>query len=108
MKEEKENEYEFVSVFPITAPNGQSGMKREVKIVKESDLTRPQKDLLMGELIKTWNNTPKEAQHKFITDLFKREPTPERIRMYKDKIEEEFLDEVQRQIDEDNENSNTK
>lgn len=39
--------------------------KIEIVEVEEKDLTQPQKDLLLGELIKVWENTPTELKYVF-------------------------------------------
>jgi uncharacterized membrane protein YheB (UPF0754 family) len=38
---------------------------------KESELNQEEKDLLLGELLKTWDNTPDEVTHRFTQMLIK-------------------------------------
>lgn len=42
-----------------------SADKTEVKVVKESELTDQQLDLLYGEFIHTWNNLPGKLRETF-------------------------------------------
>lgn len=44
--------------------------KQETVEVEEKDLTQPQKDLLLGELINVFNNTPEELKLKFLQGCF--------------------------------------
>jgi hypothetical protein len=39
--------------------------------LKESELDQPHKDLLLGELMKAWNDNPKENQHRFMDMLYR-------------------------------------
>lgn len=41
----------------------------ELVQVKESELTKPQKDLLVGEVIKQYNNLPNELKTKFLSSI---------------------------------------
>lgn len=66
MSEEEEKTYTF------TAQNGfvADGIWKETKtIVKESELTQPQKDLLLGNLINTFNQCPDEVKTRFINGI---------------------------------------
>lgn len=58
----KEKEYKFVISKSIN--------DQERIIVKESDLTEPQKNLLLGEVVKLFSDLPEELQNKFVTKIF--------------------------------------
>ena len=54
----EEKEYKFYESTSATASIE--------KIVKESELTEPQKDLLLGQAIYDYDKLPEEIQNKFI------------------------------------------
>ena len=43
-----------------------------IETLKESELTQTHKNLLYGQLIKVWNETPEELQYKFLQELASR------------------------------------
>ncbi len=64
MSDEKiEKEYTF-------SKNLMGGEPPYVFTVKESDLTQPQKNLLLGEIINSFNNLPEELKDKFMYSMF--------------------------------------
>lgn len=94
---EKEKEYTF-------SQHLMGGEPPYIITVKESELTKPQKDLLLGEVIHLFNNLPDELKDKFLNNAFnvikdniRDNPSPQ-IKAIKDemmkKIESDILKEI--------------
>jgi len=45
------------------------GHEKKDIVVKESELSKPQKDLLSARITEVWNNIPNELKRKFINEL---------------------------------------
>ena len=72
--------------YRFTLNRGQ--LLTESVIVKESELTKPQKDLLLGEVIRVFNGLPDELKSKFMNGLYdaareniQLNPSPQKKRM---------------------------
>ena len=75
--------------------------------VKESELTKPQKDLLLGEVIKRFNDLPDELKDKFMTGMFdsvqenrRLNPSP-RIKAMQDAAMKTIYDKINAEVKKD-------
>lgn len=77
MKETKERVYTYWKIMEGIIPLGSTmGSTNRKCSIKESDLKPKHIDLFLGELIKTWNNSPAKVQHKFLMRFLKKLPRP--------------------------------
>ncbi len=73
----------------VTVKSGQVGQPIDEAVVwiEEKDLTEPQKSLLLGELIKLFNDSPDEIQTKFLHQIVSS------VRDYVSPQKQKFIDE---------------
>ena len=82
-------------------------MATHIVRVKESELTKPQKDLLLGEVIKRFNDLPDELKDKFMTGMFdsvqenrRLNPSP-RIKAMQDAAMKTIYDKINAEVKKD-------
>lgn len=65
-KEEKKFTFTKTGIKMV---NGEAELEEQEYILKESELENQHIQLLTGELIKYWNDSPKEVQSRFLQEL---------------------------------------